>query len=148
MKSIFISSTFMDFQSERDILRNQIEPELNKMLKEYGEFIQFCDLRWGIDTSNMQEEEREKKVLKKCLDSIDRARPYMIILIGSRYGTQMDSESIKNIVDEKKFLLNEYEISVTELEIQYGILKNSEYLNHTLIYFRNGNDCDEKKYRY
>ena len=51
MKTIFVSSTFRDFQRERDVLHDRVLPELNRQARRYGEAVSFCDLRWGVDTS-------------------------------------------------------------------------------------------------
>lgn len=56
MRSVFISSTFKDMQSERDLLHEQIFPRLRRVMAEYGEDIQELDLRWGVDTANMTED--------------------------------------------------------------------------------------------
>lgn len=86
MKSFFVSSTFCDMQAERDILHQRVFPRIRKQLEPYGEDIEGLDLRWGVDTSNMSEKESGKHVVKICIDTIDRCKPYMIILIGERYG--------------------------------------------------------------
>ena len=86
MKSFFVSSTFCDMQAERDILHQRVFPRIRNQLEPYGEDIEGLDLRWGVDTSNMSEKESGKHVVKICIDTIDRCKPYMIILIGERYG--------------------------------------------------------------
>ena len=84
MRTIFVSSTFADMQYERDILRDEVAPKLNDKAREYNEHIEFCDLRWGINTEEMESEEASRKVLGVCLDEIDRTNPPMIIIIGER----------------------------------------------------------------
>ena len=59
--NIFISSTFNDMQSERDIIRKQIVRKLQEELAEYHVSIQVTDLRWGVDTFNVDEGERESE---------------------------------------------------------------------------------------
>lgn len=137
MKSIFISSTFRDMHFERDMLKKNVEPELNEFALRYGENILLKDLRWGINTQNMDAAEAEWKVLKTCLDEIDQSRPYMIVLLGDRYGWIPEKNQIENIIkgyrcfDEKDRFK-----SVTALEIEYGALKNPEQLKQTFFYFR------------
>ena len=63
MKSVFISSTFKDMQAERDLLQRTVFPRLRKALMEYGENVNFLDLRWGVDTLNLSEDESGKLVL-------------------------------------------------------------------------------------
>ncbi|MBR4409931.1 MAG: DUF4062 domain-containing protein, partial [Firmicutes bacterium] len=82
MKSFFISSTFKDMQAERDMLHQSVFPDLRYRLKEFGEDIQELDLRWGVDTTLLSEEESGIRVIESCIDSIDRCRPYMIVFLG------------------------------------------------------------------
>ena len=86
MISFFISSTFKDMRKERDILHNAVFPKLRQKVLSRGEDIQEIDLRWGVDTSRMSEEKSSRYVITSCLDTIDRCRPYIIVLIGERYG--------------------------------------------------------------
>lgn len=86
MKSVFISSTFKDMQAERDYLHERVFSRLRKLVGQYGEDIQELDLRWGVDTYQMSEEESGYQVLKVCIDAIDRCKPYIIVLLGDRYG--------------------------------------------------------------
>lgn len=137
MKTIFVSSTFRDFQQERDILHDQVLPALNRQARQYGESVSFCDLRWGVDTSRQtSEEESSAKVLSVCMNEIDRARPYMIVLLGERYGFMPGADAIAHEIQRKSMDLEELEISVTALEIEYGALGRSGDPEHTWFYFR------------
>lgn len=137
MKSIFVSSTFKDMQKERDLLRNEVLPEINKVARLYGESIRFSDLRWGIDTTSLSEIESGETVLSACFDEIDRARPYMIVLLGEHYGFIPKQEIIQNEINKRKgFKLESTDISYTQLEIEYGALLNSKSVEHTFFYFR------------
>ena len=86
MRLVFVSSTFKDMQFERDALNIRLAPRINGFLLQYGEAVRFGDLRWGVNTSELEDIESSKKVLKVCLDEIDNAKPYMIVFIGERYG--------------------------------------------------------------
>ena len=79
MLRVFVSSTFRDFQTERDYIRNTVQPELSDALKKHGIVFSFTDLRWGINTES-EDEENEKKVLSVCINEIKRAKPYTIVL--------------------------------------------------------------------
>ena len=137
MKSIFVSSTFKDMQKERDLLRDEVLPEINKVARLYGESIRFSDLRWGIDTTSLSEIESGETVLSACFDEIDRARPYMIVLLGEHYGFIPKQEIIQNEINKRKgFKLESTDISYTQLEIEYGALLNSKSVEHTFFYFR------------
>ena len=86
MKLVFVSSTFKDMQFERDKFHSHVAPLLDAKLEERGEAVYFGDLRWGVNTSDLDSDESNKKVLSVCLDEIDNAKPYMIVFIGERYG--------------------------------------------------------------
>ena len=135
MKLVFVSSTFKDMQFERDLLQTYAIPTLNERLREYGERAYFGDLRWGVNTSDMDSDEGNRKVLKVCLDEIDNCKPYMIVLIGERYGWIPAQE----LIDEAcvlKGIEKIKDISVTELEIDYGALLDPDYEGRILFYFR------------
>lgn len=87
MKKIFISSTFKDMQSKRDVLHERVLPMINEKLEELGETALGIDLRWGISTEKMSEEEAELKAFSVCFDEIDDSRPYFIAFLGERYGS-------------------------------------------------------------
>lgn len=143
MKSIFVSSTFQDFNRERDVLRNYVQPKLNAIAKQYGESVSFCDLRWGIDTTNESVQENEDKILTVCLDQIDRSRPYMLILIGERYGYMPGPDKIEREAKRRPSLtLEDLDISITHLEIEYGALNNKDDVEHVFCYIRLGNTQD------
>jgi hypothetical protein len=44
----FLSSTFADFQTERDVLQELVFPELRTLSAEHGFRLQPIDLRWGV----------------------------------------------------------------------------------------------------
>ncbi|MBO4288972.1 MAG: DUF4062 domain-containing protein [Lachnospiraceae bacterium] len=120
MKTIFVSSTFADMQRERDILRDHVAARINAMARQWNDHIEFCDLRWGINTENMESESASRKVLDVCLDEIDRSSPPMIILLGDRYGWIPDKELVLSVAEKKKMLLDDFRKSATALEAEYG----------------------------
>lgn len=139
MKSIFISSTFRDMQAERDMVQERVLPALREEARKYGDSVGVIDLRWGVDTSTLETEEGAAKVLKVCLDEIDRSHPYMLIFIGERYGWIPESKLIETAVNgrEDKYITDDYAKSVTALEIEYGAL-SEKYgeLDRCVICFR------------
>ena len=137
MKNIFVSSTFRDMHEERDILHERVMPELNEYAAGYGESVSFCDLRWGVNTEDLESEEGSRKVLSVCLDEIDRCRPYMLVILGERYGWIPEPETMLAAEEGREGLDPvDLEKSVTALEIEYGALSNRDQLGHTLFYFR------------
>lgn len=122
-------------QAERDLLHQSVFPELRRKLKKYNEDIQELDLRWGVDTSLMTEEESGKHVIESCIDSIDRCRPYMIVLIGERYGWIPDEALIANTHDDRIKACYDEPISITQMEILYGALEQKN-LERCIFCFR------------
>lgn len=143
--TIFISSTFMDMNGERDILNNYVLPKLNESLNSKRINVQFIDLRWGIRTGeSVSEDERDNKVLSVCFTEIARSQPFFVALLGDRYGyDKLD----KAILDSNAFRFNSatdnqnlYNKSVTELEIMYGVFSHPEYqIPKALFFFRQAN---------
>ena len=125
MKKIFVSSTFRDMQAERDILHLVVLPEVNEYAAQFGQSVGISDLRWGIDTSRLSEEESCRKVLSVCFEQIEECKPYMIVLLGERYG----------FVPEPAVGGNTAGLSVTEMEILFGALARED-LSRCAFYFR------------
>lgn len=137
MQTFFVSSTFKDMQQERDILHDVVLPEITEFAKKYGKTVDFSDLRWGVDSSDMDERRSAAHVLQVCFDEIDRAEPFMIVLLGDRYGWIPDKEIVGLSLEQQGRMIQEYEEkSVTELEILYGILKSQKDVK-CRFYFRN-----------
>ena len=136
MSIIFVSSTFRDMNSERDAIRNITAPLLNQKAARYGQDIVFCDLRWGVNTDDLDTDDGAKKVLNICLDEIDRCNPPMVVLLGYRYGWIPSSQLIESAAARKKMQLDDLEKSITALEIEYGALSGKRTARRTLFYFR------------
>ena len=135
MKLVFVSSTFKDMQFERDALHSITAHKINESLLKYGEQIYFGDLRWGVNTTALDSEEGAKRVLEVCLDEIDDCKPYMIVLIGERYGWIPDGELIRRAAEQRGIAVPDG-ISVTQLEIEYGALSRAAGDGRVLFYFR------------
>lgn len=136
MSTIFVSSTFQDMQQERDILQNSVLPRIKELAKQYGKNIDLCDLRWGVNSIGMSESESTAKVLQVCFDEIDNARPFFIAILGDRYGWIPDSSIVESSITGRNIDHTEMAgKSVTEMEILYGALKNSES-SDVRFYFR------------
>ena len=143
MRLVFVSSTFKDMQFERDALKVRVAPRIDSFLAKYGENVHFGDLRWGVNTSELENEDSSKKVLKVCLDEIDDCRPYMIVFIGERYGWIPSSELLEETMKMKGIENVPSDISVTNLEIEYGALLSPDFEGRVLFYFRNPIDTSE-----
>src|SRR6476661_4931269 len=87
---VFISSTFNDLQKEREHLVKKIFPELRALCRERGITLTEVDLRWGIT----EEDNLHGRVIRTCLEEVDRCRPYFIGITGDRYGYVPQPEDI------------------------------------------------------
>ena len=86
-RPVFVTSTFRDFHAERDHLRDYVFPALEERLRERFRYFEPIDLRLGVKTEEAQDPAaRELLILKVCLGEIERSRPFLIGLIGDRYG--------------------------------------------------------------
>ncbi len=122
--SIFVSSTFRDMQSERDYLHQFVFPELEERLKARRCHLEPVDLRWGAFLEEGEEQEaHELHVLKVCFEEIDRSKPFLVILLGDRYGWIPSDNRLGYLIDEA-FLSDIVNRSITELEIQYGLFRD------------------------
>lgn len=153
--NLFISSTFIDMDVERDIVKFEVIPALNQMFNKRGVNIQAIDLRYGINTSGLSEDEASDKVLNVCMKSIDRARPFFIGFVGNRYGWIPSPERWQDFYSqldgEQKAILRESTgMSITEMEILYsGLFFDDSSKNRYLFFIRDciSNEDIPKTYR-
>ncbi len=141
---VFISSTFRDMQNEREYLIKHIFPELRQICRDRGVQFTEIDLRWGVT----REEAEQGKVLKICLDEINRCRPYFIGILGERYGWTPRLEDVRKdteLVEEHPWIEGAINanVSVTEMEILYGVLDNKSMDEHAFFYFRDPERTNE-----
>ena len=136
---IFISSTFRDMHAERDQLNNKVFPDLEEKLRERRCRLEPIDLRVGVDPDATESErEREQRILKVCLQEIDRSRPFLLVLLGDRYGWVPEEDRIKTATGEAGFETVTVGRSVTSLEIEYGLLrKNDAQRQRSILLLRN-----------
>lgn len=156
---VFLSSTFKDMDAERDLIMNRVAPTLQQLLDPQGITVQFIDLRWGVNTQDADENERENMVLRECISEIRQSRPFFIGLLGDRYGWMPSEDSWQVMLsemteEESNFIREEAkeQKSVTELEILFGALMGTDSLRRSLFCFRRPdvyeqmNDDARKKY--
>ena len=136
-RPVFITSTFRDMQAERDHLRDFVLPALADRLRRRYHFLEPIDLRWGVQTVSVSEQHaKELLVLKVCLDEIKRSRPFLIALIGDRYGWVPPEERMRAATAEVGYATEPHGKSVTALEIEFGILDSPEQRKLSRFYFR------------
>ena len=139
---IFLSSTFLDMQKEREFLNQEIFPKLKTKCENLGVSFYAVDLRWGIS----EKEQEEDRVVDICMREIDNCRPFFIGLVGNRYGW-IPTEYNANTLQSFPWLKDYQGKSVTEVEMCYGALNSSS--EHVLFYFKEDSlsredDCDHK----
>ena len=124
---VFISSTFRDMQDERNYLVKKVFPVLKEKAERRNVSIVPVDLRWGIT----EEESNSGKVLGICLKEIDNSYPFFIGIIGNRYGWCPKKEEVLLPIGQFEWLEQDIlaGLSVTEIEIQYGVLRNPREMN-------------------
>jgi len=136
---IFISSTFLDMHDERDHLVTKIFPALRRYCEERDVSLYELDLRWGIS----EEESKQGKVVDICLKEIQRTTPFFIGLLGERYGWVPNEDERRKIAESTQ-VFEDYPwiqdellkgTSITEIEIQDGVLRSKEKVN-AYFYFR------------
>jgi tetratricopeptide (TPR) repeat protein len=137
-RPIFISSTFKDMHAERDHLRHTVFPALQERLRERRQHLEPVDLRLGVETVEVAgEEAKELLVLKVCLDEVRRSRPFLLVLLGDRYGWVPPEERMAAAAREAGFATSVAGKSVTALEIEFGILREDpSQRRRAFFYFR------------
>jgi hypothetical protein len=135
---LFVSSTFRDLEDVRNLLTINTFPRLRRYCQDLGVAFTEIDLRWGITDS----ESRAGFVLKACLEEIERCAefpPFFVGILGNRYGWipgQRDWENADFLeLSLPGFRARHAGESITELEIQYGVLERPELLNSAVFYF-------------
>ncbi len=125
--------------AERDYLRDHGFPRLAERLRERCHHLDTIDLRQGVESAgDADEARREMQVLKVCLDEIERSRPFLVALLGERYGWIPPAERIAAAARDAG-LPETVEVtgrSVTELEILHGVLENPDQRRRSWFYFR------------
>ena len=102
-------------QAEREALIKKVFPELRRKCLERGAQLDVVDLRWGIT----DEQARQNKVVRICLDLVDACRPFFVGLIGQRYGWIPDAVE-PDVLQSHAWLRDRPRISLTEMEIRHG----------------------------
>ena len=149
--NIFISSTFKDMDTERDIIVGALKPAIERALalNHVNVDVRIVDLRWGVNTQDVPENERENKVLSECLDFIRESRPFFIGFVGGRYGWIPPKERWDAVVDsmsdeERRMMGDDISDvrSVTELEMLFGVLNDPDSLPSSFFFLRDDSVYD------
>jgi WD40 repeat protein len=84
---LFVSSTFIDFSAERNLLQLKVFPALAAYCAAKGYQFYPLDLRWGVN----EEAQLDQRTAEICLNEVRAAKldyppPNFLIMIGNRYG--------------------------------------------------------------
>ena len=133
---VFVSSTFLDMQKERDILNQEVFPIVKGVCDRLGVAFNVIDLRWGIT----EEDQAKGSVIDLCLDEIQHCKPYFIGLIGNRYGWIPDQFD-PDLEEKYQFIKENEDKSVTELEMILGAL-SEENRDRCFFYYKDASLFD------
>jgi len=138
---VFISSTFGDFDEERDLLARRVFPSLQSQLKDRFVEVVEVDFRWGITA----EQAERGEVLPIILSELDRST-YFVGLLGERYGAVPSADAYTVELLEQQPWLNEHAggKSLTEFEVLHGVINNPKMTGRALFYFRSKNYARKK----
>ena len=139
---VFISSTFQKMEGEREYLMKRTFHKLRELAAKRNVLLTEVDLRWGITL----EESQSGKVVDICLREIENSIPFFIGIIGNRYGwipkpTDLTAETTRRFPSVNNYL--ERELSVTEMEMQFGVLERPEDM-HAYFFIREEEKEDER----
>ncbi len=135
---VFVSSTFRDFHGERDVLGEGVRERLDELVRDVGCRVEIIDLRWGVDTIGVDEEQAARRVVDVCLQQVKRAQPLFVGLVGDRVGYVPDAEHARWVADRAGVPADQAVegLSVTELEFGFGMLWPSAPPGEHVVVFR------------
>jgi len=133
---VFISSTFRDMHGERDHLTKVVFPELQDRCNKIHVHVTAVDLRWGVTEA----EAESGATLKLCLDLVDQCRPLFIGLLGERYGWIPNQYVLPSDDPRLNWVKKQPPgMSITHLEMEYGMFLNGQLNPHGFVYVRDTN---------
>ncbi|MCX7930633.1 MAG: tetratricopeptide repeat protein [Chlorobi bacterium] len=148
---VFVSSTFRDLHEERDILVRRVFPEIRALCRRRGILFTDIDLRWGLT----DEELALGKVIRACLDEVDRCRPYFIGITGDSYGyipplTELYMDP--DLIEHYPWLVQaaHEESSIMDMEFRHAALNDPAAAGESVaFFFRRSDDApsDPEAYR-
>lgn len=84
---LFISSTFIDMDVERQLIQREVVPKIKEYCLSRGWQFEVVDLRWGVSS----EAAAHHKTMRICLNELEHCKevspkPNFLLLLGQRYG--------------------------------------------------------------
>lgn len=113
--NVFLSSTFIDMQAERDILTRLVFPRLRERMAGRLGALREIDLRWGV-TEAMSHQEGAVRI---CFSEIERSLPCVLGIVGHRIGWQ-PSLAFLDTRQSSMLGVTSAGWSLTSLELRYA----------------------------
>ncbi|GAM96842.1 TPR repeat-containing protein [alpha proteobacterium U9-1i] len=129
---VFISSTFKDFEAEREALARHVLPELQRRAADRGVSVSLVDLRWGVPRSDVEASQE----VASCLREIASSHPFFVALLGKRHGALASKAALSHLAPRDAWLQQRAGMSITELEIAYSMLKPNAVNSSALVFAR------------
>lgn len=126
---VFISSTFRDMHSERDVLVRSVFPELRRRAAPHCLYLQEVELRWGVT------EEEQGRTAELCLNEVCRSQ-LMVVLLGERYGLVPPKPSLPELPHFSWLSTAPEGLSITEMEIRQFAALYPNANERMFCYFR------------
>ncbi|MGH2500991.1 MAG: DUF4062 domain-containing protein, partial [Ktedonobacterales bacterium] len=94
---LFVSSTFADFQRERELLQRRVFPDIANICRAEGFRFLPIDLRWGV-SEEAGAAQRTLPIIFEELRRCQRDSPdfHFLLLLGDRYGSRLLPNTIPN----------------------------------------------------
>ena len=96
MNTWFLSSSFADMNNDRDLVHKVFSDFKQKCREHSGDDAQLVDLRIGINTFPLEDSKKMSYVLKVCKEKLESSYG-IIILLGDRYGSSIDKDTIQSV---------------------------------------------------
>ncbi|MCX6876235.1 MAG: DUF4062 domain-containing protein [Verrucomicrobia bacterium] len=137
-RPVLISSTGKDLQSEHHWLNTRVLPRIREELAKRMPHLAAIGLQPAAETALAgTDEARGLRLLKGRLEEIKRSRPFLLVLLGDRYGWVPPAARLKAAAREQGLATFPAGKSLTALEIEFGILKEiPEQKHRCLCFFR------------
>jgi tetratricopeptide (TPR) repeat protein len=113
---VFISSTFLDMQAERDHLVRDVMPRLRERLERHRIHLIDVDLRWGVTRAEVE----NRRALDVCLAWVRASQPFFLGLLGRRYGYVVERVPEEHRAAVAGSPAADAGVSITELEVRFG----------------------------
>ena len=130
---VFISSTFLDMEAERNILHQFVLPQLQRRAAARFVSLEFVDLRWGLS----QEQVAARGAVELCLEQVTSCSLFLGIL-GERYGWVPGPQLLAALPAQYGELGSRAAgrgYSMTQLEMECGVLGDAAAARDKAFFF-------------